>query len=275
MKAFFLAESAGNGLKDATSKPGSSAEHKEANENSRLATFYLESSEDDPLFKREKIRRPFKTYKAITPTYNPIEIYVNSDESSNDGENIQHMEQRQSVCIDFFNRYRNFAIEFRNSKFIYIVQILSTLLPISAIVMGKNYAEDCPGSPNLTGLTLLTGIWTLFLIGMWIGIKCCHPEDRPCEGQQKLLILCLFISVVALLEIEIYQFSKVSPKVDPSASNYCMKVFYDYTYYKFIAAFGSMLFVVLLYFPGCSNFASGLSCAGGGRCYDSMMDEDN
>ncbi|GBM30593.1 hypothetical protein AVEN_27624-1 [Araneus ventricosus] len=274
-----LEESAESGSNDTTSTAGTSTEHKEQNASSDFTTScpaILEPSEDDPLFKREKIRRPLKTYRAIMRSFNSREIYENSDEPWNNGENGQQMGGRHSVCIDLLNRYKNFAVRFRNSKLVYVFQILLTLLPFSALWMGIKYSESCPGSPSLTVLTLLTGLFALILIGQWIVIKCCGPDDRPCEGQQKFLILFCFILVSGLLELEIFLFSKLSPGFDSSASNYCSKIFYDYTYYKFIAAFGSMFLVVLLYFPDYRSFASDITCSDPvtGGCYKGMMEED-
>ncbi|KAF8788597.1 hypothetical protein HNY73_006625 [Argiope bruennichi] len=210
--------------------------------------------EYDPLFKRETIRKPLKTYKAIMRSFTSTEVYRDSDELSNGRESGRRTGGSGSRCFDLFKRYKNFAVKVRKSKLIYILQILLMLLSFSATVMGMEYVDSCPASPSLSVLAMLTG---------------------GCDGQQRLLILLFSVLVSVMLELEIYLFSKLSFSFEPSTINYCSKVFYDYTYYKFIAAFGSMFLVVLLYFPNYRSLASGVVCSDplAASCYLERMEE--
>ncbi|XP_055925691.1 uncharacterized protein LOC129957409 [Argiope bruennichi] len=263
---------------DSTLNPGSSTEGIEDNaclDHHTSCPAILEPSEYDPLFKRETIRKPLKTYKAIMRSFTSTEVYRDSDELSNGRESGRRTGGSGSRCFDLFKRYKNFAVKVRKSKLIYILQILLMLLSFSATVMGMEYVDSCPASPSLSVLAMLTGVFGILLIGQWMAIQWCHPDDRPCDGQQRLLILLFSVLVSVMLELEIYLFSKLSFSFEPSTINYCSKVFYDYTYYKFIAAFGSMFLVVLLYFPNYRSLASGVVCSDplAASCYLERMEE--
>ncbi|CAL1300832.1 unnamed protein product [Larinioides sclopetarius] len=132
--------------------------------------------------------------------------------------------------------------------FILVMEILLSLVPLSAFCMGALHCGTCPANEVVPHLVYMTGIAGLFLSGLHISYQFTIDQKKELRDGIKTFQ----IITAKLLIIEMGLFFTMSPSFENS-ENYCDETFYNYTFYTNIAAAGIVFLSVLLQYTSCKN----------------------
>ncbi|GBM30565.1 hypothetical protein AVEN_27604-1 [Araneus ventricosus] len=128
------------------------------------------------------------------------------------------------------------------------MEILLSIVPISAFFMGAIHIGTCPANEGVTYLVYITGIAGVFLIGCHIAYN--FTKDRKEEIRNGIKTFQIITAI--LLMLEMFIFYSMSPSFENS-ENYCDETFYNYTFYMNIAAAGIVFLSVLLQYTSCKH----------------------
>ncbi|XP_055925615.1 uncharacterized protein LOC129957355 [Argiope bruennichi] len=186
------------------------------------------------------------------PEYSAIGVTVPANGQSLDPEETEQSvdEVASTGCGAFWKWYTKTAISFRNSSYIHILQFVFSYMPVSAIIMGLIFNNECPQVSFLPLLVTVLGIVGIVCIGLWIAHSYCEHCGTACSTFLKCSISVSFVLLVSMVAMETYIIGCISPSFDTSAQEYCSKTFYFYVIYKEVVSAGALILVALLYFPG-------------------------
>ncbi|GBM66477.1 hypothetical protein AVEN_129265-1 [Araneus ventricosus] len=193
-------------------------------------------------------------------------VPIVSGDQSNERDAEQQMngqveESGTNCCTKAINCYKNSVTKFRNSAFMYIVQLVFSSIPVSAIVMGLLFAENCPKVHFLPVFGAVIGIFGAIFMGVWMVVSCSNRRGTPCSNRQKFLfgVLCFLLSIFTIINAVFVGF--LSPSFDPTSTEYCNETFYTYAFYKEIATAAVIVLSAILYLPGSRHILCCHNCS--------------
>ncbi|CAL1300842.1 unnamed protein product [Larinioides sclopetarius] len=164
--------------------------------------------------------------------------------------NGQGEESGTNCCTTAINCYKNSVAKFRNSAFMLILQLIFSSIPISAIVMGVLFAENCPKVSFLPVFGAVIGAIGVIFIALWMYASFGNIYGTPISNRQQLLlgVACLLVLIMTVVDAG-FVFC-LSPSFDPTSTSYCNETFSNYAFYKEIASAVAVVLSTIIYLPG-------------------------